>query len=149
MNNPEEYVMIMAKILDLAIPDRYLNSVVENWQRLQEIASLVTEFPLEDDGESALSFEPWLFLCRSIQNRQTSALEVINRTLAEIEAKNRHLNCFTDILHPRALAQAQKIDLAIADGEPVGVLAGVPFAVKNLFDIEGIVTAQLNLLKLT
>jgi len=35
-----------------------LISVVENWQRLQEIASLVTEFPLEDDGESALSFEP-------------------------------------------------------------------------------------------
>lgn len=53
MNN-----IIMAKILDLTIPDRYLNSVVENWQRLQEIASLVTEFPLEDDGESALSFEP-------------------------------------------------------------------------------------------
>nr|WP_255520663.1 hypothetical protein [Microcystis sp. LEGE 08355] len=25
---------------------------------MQEIASLVTEFPLEDDGESALSFEP-------------------------------------------------------------------------------------------
>ncbi|TRT53759.1 MAG: DUF4089 domain-containing protein [Microcystis aeruginosa Ma_QC_C_20070703_M131] len=43
MNNPEEYVIIMAKILDLAIPDRYLNSVVENWQRLQEIASLVTD----------------------------------------------------------------------------------------------------------
>ncbi|MFN7338124.1 MAG: DUF4089 domain-containing protein, partial [bacterium] len=50
MNNSEEYVIIMAKILDLTIPDRYLNSVVENWQRLQEIASLVTEFPLEDDG---------------------------------------------------------------------------------------------------
>ncbi len=79
-------------------------------------------------------------LARSIQNRQTSALEVISQTLAEIEAKNRHLNCFTDILQPRALAQAQKIDLAIANGEPVGVLAGVPFAVKNLFDIKGIVT---------
>jgi aspartyl-tRNA(Asn)/glutamyl-tRNA(Gln) amidotransferase subunit A len=79
-------------------------------------------------------------LARSIQNRQTSALEVINRTLAEIEAKNRHLNCFTDILHPRALAQAQKIDLAIANGQSIGPLAGVPFAVKNLFDIEGIVT---------
>ena len=79
-------------------------------------------------------------LARSIQNRQTRALEVISQTLAEIEAKNRHLNCFTDILQPRALAQAQKIDLAIANGEPVGVLAGVPFAVKNLFDIKGIVT---------
>lgn len=79
-------------------------------------------------------------LARSIQNRQTSALEVISQTLAEIEAKNPHLNCFTDILQPRALAQAQKIDQAIANGEPVGVLAGVPFAVKNLFDIKGIVT---------
>ena len=58
MNNMREYVILMAAILDLTIPDRYLNSVVENWQRLQEIASLVTEFPLEDDGESALSFEP-------------------------------------------------------------------------------------------
>jgi hypothetical protein len=58
MNNPEEYVIIMAKILDLTIPDRYLNSVIENFDRLQEIASLVTEFELEDDGESALTFEP-------------------------------------------------------------------------------------------
>ncbi len=33
--------------------------------------------------------------------------------------------------------------------KPIDSLAGVPFAVKNLFDIEGIVTAQLNLLKLT
>lgn len=73
-------------------------------------------------------------LARSIQNRQTSALEVISQTLAVIEAKNPHLNCFTDILSPRALAQAQKIDLAIANGEPVGVLAGVPFAVKNRGD---------------
>ncbi len=79
-------------------------------------------------------------LARSIQNRQTSALEVISQTLAEIGTKNPHLNCFTDILQPRALAQAQKIDQAIANGQAVGSLAGVPFAVKNLFDIEGIVT---------
>jgi hypothetical protein len=58
MNNTREYVLLMAAILDLNIPDRYVNSVVENWQRLQQIASLVTEFPLEDDGESALNFEP-------------------------------------------------------------------------------------------
>jgi aspartyl-tRNA(Asn)/glutamyl-tRNA(Gln) amidotransferase subunit A len=79
-------------------------------------------------------------LACSIRDRQTSALEVTNRTLAAIEAQNPRLNCFTDILHPRALAKAEKIDRAIANGEPVGALAGVPFAVKNLFDIEGIVT---------
>jgi hypothetical protein len=58
MNNPREYVILMAEILDLTIPDRYLNSVIENFDRLQEIASLVTEFELNDDGESALTFEP-------------------------------------------------------------------------------------------
>jgi hypothetical protein len=58
MDNTREYVILMAEILDLTIPDRYLNSVIENWQRLQEIASLVTEFELNDDGESALTFEP-------------------------------------------------------------------------------------------
>jgi 1-carboxybiuret hydrolase len=79
-------------------------------------------------------------LAQSIQNRQTSAQEVITRTLAAIESENPQLNCFTDILHPRAMAKAVKIDLAIANGDPVGPLAGVPFAVKNLFDIEGFVT---------
>jgi aspartyl-tRNA(Asn)/glutamyl-tRNA(Gln) amidotransferase subunit A len=79
-------------------------------------------------------------LARSIQNRQISALEATKRTLAAIEAHNPRLNCFTDILHPRAIAKAQKIDQAIANGDPVGALAGVPFAAKNLFDIEGIIT---------
>jgi Protein of unknown function (DUF4089) len=58
MNNTQEYVILMAKILDLSIPDRYLNSVIENFDSLQQIASLVTEFELDDDGESALTFEP-------------------------------------------------------------------------------------------
>lgn len=79
-------------------------------------------------------------LARSIRHRQTSALEVINQTLATIQSENPRLNCFTDILSSRALAKAEKIDQAIANGEPVGPLAAVPFAVKNLFDIEGIIT---------
>ncbi|NEQ25440.1 MAG: AtzE family amidohydrolase, partial [Microcoleus sp. SIO2G3] len=39
-----------------------------------------------------------------------------------------------------ALEDAQKIDQAIAKGENPGTLAGVPFAVKNLFDIAGLTT---------
>jgi 1-carboxybiuret hydrolase len=79
-------------------------------------------------------------LARLIQNHQITALEATKRTLAAIAAQNLRLNCFTDILHSRAIAKAQKIDQAIANGDPVGALAGVPFAAKNLFDIEGIVT---------
>jgi aspartyl-tRNA(Asn)/glutamyl-tRNA(Gln) amidotransferase subunit A len=66
-------------------------------------------------------------LARSIQNRQTSALEVISQTLATIEAKNRHLNCFTDILQPQGgSAQAQKIDQAIANGGTCRCLSRSP-----------------------
>jgi hypothetical protein len=58
MNNTREYVILTAEMLGLNIPDCYLNSVTENFDRLQQIASLVTEFELNDDGESALTFEP-------------------------------------------------------------------------------------------
>jgi AtzE family amidohydrolase len=40
----------------------------------------------------------------------------------------------------RARARAHAIDAAIAAGKNAGPLAGVPFAVKNLFDVQGLVT---------
>lgn len=40
----------------------------------------------------------------------------------------------------RALADAEAVDRAIAQGIDPGPLAGVPFAAKNLFDIAGLVT---------
>ncbi len=50
------------------------------------------------------------------------------------------LNCFTLLLADAALDQARALDRRLAIGETPGPLAGVPFAVKNLFDVEGIVT---------
>src|SRR6185369_8941019 len=40
----------------------------------------------------------------------------------------------------RARAKARAIDAAIAAGQNPGPLAGVPFAVKNLFDVQGLPT---------
>jgi aspartyl-tRNA(Asn)/glutamyl-tRNA(Gln) amidotransferase subunit A len=40
----------------------------------------------------------------------------------------------------RARARAKAIDAAIAAGQKPGPLAGVPFAVKNLFDVQGLST---------
>lgn len=76
----------------------------------------------------------------SVASRRLSALEVTDAALARIGKHDKQLNSFTDILADRARATANKIDAAIKRGEKVGALAGVPFAVKNLFDVKGLPT---------
>jgi AtzE family amidohydrolase len=76
----------------------------------------------------------------AVQTGKTSALQVIRTTLECIQTRNKQLNCFTAIATETALLDAQKIDREIAAGKNPGLLAGVPFAVKNLFDIQGLTT---------
>jgi AtzE family amidohydrolase len=68
---------------------------------------------------------------------RASALNIVEATLARIRACDPLLNSFTAVAEQRALIRAQALDDARAAGEPAPVLAGVPFAVKNLFDIAG------------
>jgi AtzE family amidohydrolase len=70
----------------------------------------------------------------------TSATAVIEQTLARIGALNPVLNAFTATTAERALAKAREIDAARGKGNGLGPLAGVPFAVKNLFDVKGLAT---------
>jgi aspartyl-tRNA(Asn)/glutamyl-tRNA(Gln) amidotransferase subunit A len=60
--------------------------------------------------------------------------------LARIAAANPALNAYTDVTAARALAKARDIDARRVRGEKLGALAGVPFAVKNLFDVAGLPT---------
>ncbi len=71
---------------------------------------------------------------------RTSALSIVEATLARIRSYDPLLNSFTATTEQRALVRAQAIDAALARGEPAPALAGVPFAVKNLFDIAGLTT---------
>ncbi|MEA5450610.1 AtzE family amidohydrolase [Leptolyngbya sp. CCNP1308] len=88
-----------------------------------------------------------LALAAAIKAGSLSAVTVLEATLADIADRNPALNCFTAVTAERARSHAQTIDSAISLGEDPGPLAGVPFAVKNLFDVEGITTvagAKLN-----
>jgi amidase/aspartyl-tRNA(Asn)/glutamyl-tRNA(Gln) amidotransferase subunit A len=76
----------------------------------------------------------------AIRAGKLSAEEAVERTLAAIAALNPALNAFTAITAERARAEAKAVDAAIAADRSPGPLAGVPFAAKNLFDLEGIVT---------
>ena len=76
----------------------------------------------------------------AVSARKVSALDVTNGALARIAANDGKLNAFTDVVADRARARAAKIDATIAGGGKAGLLAGVPFAVKNLFDVAGLPT---------
>jgi len=71
---------------------------------------------------------------------EVSAVEVVEATLSRIAVLDPRIGAFTDVVAGRARAAAAEIDLRRAQGKPLGPLAGVPFAVKNLFDIEGLPT---------
>jgi AtzE family amidohydrolase len=81
-----------------------------------------------------------LAIASAVKARQVSAVEVARAALQRIEAADPVLNAFTALTSSRALAAAEEVDCAIARGEDPGPLAGVPFGVKNLFDIQGIAT---------
>jgi 1-carboxybiuret hydrolase len=71
---------------------------------------------------------------------RASALGVVEATLTRIRSCDPLLNSFTSVTEQRALSRAQMLDDARALGEPSPPLAGVPFAVKNLFDVAGLTT---------
>lgn len=79
-------------------------------------------------------------IAASIRAGHRRAADVLEERLADIAARNDRTNAFTEISATRARAEAAAVDAQIADGQDAGPLAGVPIAVKNLYDLEGVVT---------
>jgi aspartyl-tRNA(Asn)/glutamyl-tRNA(Gln) amidotransferase subunit A len=79
-------------------------------------------------------------VARAVANGERSALAVTDAALGRIKSLNPKLNVFTDVVANRARAKARALDQARGQGQPVGPMTGVPFAVKNLFDIKGLST---------
>ena len=75
-----------------------------------------------------------------VKSGAVSAVTLAEAALARVAALDGRINAFTQVTAERALAEAAAVDAARAAGKPLPPLAGVPYAVKNLFDIEGITT---------
>jgi AtzE family amidohydrolase len=87
-----------------------------------------------------MTFPSVVEIAGEVRAGRVTARAVTQATLSRISRRNGAINAFTAVLTERALAQADRVDAALAAGQPVGPLAGVPFAVKNLFDIQGLPT---------
>jgi aspartyl-tRNA(Asn)/glutamyl-tRNA(Gln) amidotransferase subunit A len=81
-----------------------------------------------------------LEIARRVARRETSAEAVTREHLDAIAARDPGLDAFLAVTAERALAQARRLDAALAGGAEAGPLAGVPVAVKDLLDIESVAT---------
>jgi AtzE family amidohydrolase len=79
-------------------------------------------------------------IAAAVSAGRVSARAVTDAALDRIAAGNQRLNAFTAVTAERARKAAAAIDAKRARGEALGLLAGVPYAVKNLFDIAGVTT---------
>jgi len=75
-----------------------------------------------------------------VTSGETSAGAVVEAAISDIGRENPRLGAFTEITAERARQRAAALDARLARGGPTLPLAGVPFAVKNLFDIAGLPT---------
>mgnify|MGYP001791491661 CR=1 FL=1 len=79
-------------------------------------------------------------IATAVKQGKIKAVEVVKAALNRIAAKDSQLNCFTAVTTETALKDAAQVDIEIAKGNNPGLLTGVPFAVKNLYDIAGLTT---------
>ncbi len=78
-----------------------------------------------------------LAIADAVRSGRASAVHVTQACLARIAALDPPINAVTRILSSRALAEAAAVDARRAAGLDPGPLAGVPYGVKDLFDVAG------------
>lgn len=76
----------------------------------------------------------------AVKSGAVSATAITKAALERIAEGNARVGAFTDVTAERALREAEAVDLARKNGQELGPLAGVPYGVKNLYDIEGLTT---------
>ncbi|MDQ7958132.1 MAG: AtzE family amidohydrolase [Pseudomonadota bacterium] len=83
-------------------------------------------------------------MAEAVRSGALSAVALAEAALSRIDATDARVNAFTDVVAPRALRRAAQVDAALAGPAAERAralpLLGVPFAVKNLFDVAGLPT---------
>ena len=76
----------------------------------------------------------------ALKARKISARELAAQFYAEIDRRNPELNAYLQLSPERAYPQADRVDAKIAKNEPLGPLAGVPVAIKDVLSTEAVRT---------
>ena len=68
----------------------------------------------------------------ALEAKKVSARELAGEFYRRIDEQNPELNAYLTLSPERAYAQADRVDAAIARGESLPALAGVPIAIKDV-----------------
>jgi amidase len=79
-----------------------------------------------------------------LRRGEVSSRELTEMLLARIDAINPELNAVVEVRREAALRQAAAADQAIARGDDVGPLHGVPMTIKDSFNVAGLHTTWGN-----
>ena len=79
-------------------------------------------------------------IAAAIREKQVSCKEVLEAHLRRIDEVNSRLNAVVQLARDRALEEAGQADRALARGEIIGPLHGVPMTIKDSLDTEGVVS---------
>lgn len=79
-------------------------------------------------------------LAARIRGRSATAVAAVAACLERIRRLQPMLNAFVTVCEQEALAQAAAVDAAIARGDALGPLAGVPVSVKDIINTKGVRT---------
>lgn len=81
-----------------------------------------------------------LNIAAMVRRGAVTARDVTLGVLSDIERRDGALNCVTRLLMQRGLEAADRVDRMVVEGRDPGPLAGVPFGIKDLFDVRGEIT---------
>lgn len=76
-------------------------------------------------------------LSELLHGGDVSPVELTTHVLDRIEELDGHLHAFVTVTRERALAEAAAAERELANGDSRGPLHGIPYAVKDLFDVVG------------
>ena len=79
-------------------------------------------------------------LSEQIHSGQLSPVELMEHLLDRVEALDDRLHAFRLVPRERAVAGAQAAELALRAGRDTGPLHGIPYAAKDIIDVQGLPT---------
>ena len=93
---------------------------------------------------STVTYLPAYQAAELIRRGEASSRELTELALARVDAVNRTMNAMVELSRETALRDAAAADAAIARGDPVGPLHGVPISVKEALNVAGMHTTWGN-----